>query len=75
MKVFDLITILAQIINKISKFWQNEKQFNLCRNGKGTNGMVLVQFFSNFFHQGPHLRPNINGVLWISLGCNSAIPG
>jgi len=49
MKVFDLITISAQIINKISKVWQNEKQFNLCGNGKGTNGMVLVQFFSNFF--------------------------
>jgi hypothetical protein len=33
---FNFIKISTQIMNKISKVWQNEKSFNLCQNGKGT---------------------------------------
>jgi hypothetical protein len=42
----NFIKISAQIINKISKFQQNEKQFNLCQNGKGT--MVSKENLAKF---------------------------
>jgi hypothetical protein len=34
--VFYFIKILVQIINNFSKVQQNEKELNLCQNGKGT---------------------------------------
>jgi hypothetical protein len=42
---FDFIYISTQILNKISKVQQNEKEFNLCRNGKNTM-LLSIKFRS-----------------------------
>jgi hypothetical protein len=44
MEIFYFIKISTQMINNFSKFRQNKKLFNLCRNGKGTTIFLKAIF-------------------------------